>query len=102
MKQWQRQLHNGVGVFVCPSVEAAVSAVILKTRRRHACHHSIGFGTRSAVEVDWLFLKTILWWQACRLRVLRITADTAASTEGQTKTPTPLWSCRCHCFIFGS
>src|SRR5581483_6239555 len=41
MKQWQRQLHNGVGVFVCPSVEAAVSAAILKTRRRHACHHSI-------------------------------------------------------------
>src|SRR5437867_9869222 len=26
------------------SVEAAVWAAILKTRRRHACHHSIAFG----------------------------------------------------------
>jgi hypothetical protein len=41
-----------VGNSLVPSVEAAVSAAILKARRRHACHYSIVFGAEATVGLS--------------------------------------------------
>src|SRR5258708_7954101 len=70
---------------------AVPSGALAKRRLRNCIRHFLSLDVPSSVKPrlrcpprrDATAPKTILWWQACRLRVLRIAADTAASTVKQ-------------------
>ena len=57
------------------------------------CHCLFRSCGRCKVQIELAIAGSYLWWQACRLRLRRIAADTAASTAECLDTARPVTSC---------